>query len=141
MPPEPRLPPAVIVHDAAQARLALAAGGKVTLLSAPGAGAFAGVLWWQGLISASGASPPHILDCGDAAGHALAALRAGQRLIVLGCPSAIFDEVAARAAGLGARLLPAAPPALDLARPGATRQLARWVTQPVAPRQGQPSPW
>lgn len=43
-------PPAVIVHGLADARAAVAIGLPVTLLSAPGAGLYAGCLWWRGIV-------------------------------------------------------------------------------------------
>lgn len=130
-----KLPPAVIVHglDMAQAVLAAAGGRPFTLLSGEGAGAYAGVLWWQALIAAARVSAPDadfhdVLDCGGAAGRALEALRAGQKLLVLRAAPAVWDDVAGRASGLGATLLADAPPALDLASRQAARALPAWLT-------------
>jgi hypothetical protein len=126
------LRPAVIVHGLDNACTALAPGLPVTLLSGPGAALYAGAGWWQALIEAARARFPQteaedFLDCGDAPGRALEALRIGLKGIVLEplCPS--FPALARIAADLGARLLPAAPPALDLARPGAARGLSPWL--------------
>jgi hypothetical protein len=73
-----------------------------------------------------------VLDCADSPGHALAALRAGMRLLVLdpACPA--FAAVAGAAAELGAEVWPTRPPALDLGRldlrkPGARDKLAAWL--------------
>jgi hypothetical protein len=132
------LPPAVIVHGLAQARAALAPGLPVTLLSAPGAALYAGVGWWRALVAAScegGASPPDILDCADAPGRALEALRHGQRILVLRAPT-VFDDVAARAATQGAFVLPEAPDALDLAARGAARRLGAWLSGDPGSRLG-----
>jgi hypothetical protein len=125
-------PPSVIVHGLADARTALAPGLKVTLLSAPGAALYAGCGWWQALIEAARASYPEteagdLLDCGDAPGRALEALRIGIRGLVLHplCPA--FPAVARVAAEAGARLLEAPPPALDLGRAGAVRELEAWL--------------
>ncbi len=112
-------PPCVIVHEAAEACLALVAGRPVTLLSAPWAGVYGGARWWAGLVAAAARrsgcpEPPHILDCGDAPGRALEALRAGQRRLVLRAPAPVWREIAGRAASLGALLLEAPPDALDL---------------------------
>jgi hypothetical protein len=125
-------PPAIIVHGLNQARRALAPRRPVLLLSAPGAGMYAGVGWWQALmLLARDAAPEapfeHMLDCGDAAGRALEALRIGQTFLVLDCAGPVWADVAARACGLGATLLRTAPPALDLARPGADRDIAAWL--------------
>lgn len=126
------LPPAVTVHGLADARAALRPGYPVTLLSARGAALHAGCLWWRELIAAARAAHPatpvqDVLDCAAAPGAAMAALRAGQRLLVLDADCPAFAAVRGAAATLGARVLPAAPPALDLARPGARRHLARWL--------------
>jgi hypothetical protein len=125
-----QLPPAVMVHGLAQARAALAPGLPVTLLSAPGAALYAGAGWWRALVAAAcdGAEPPpDILDCADAPGRALEALRHGQQILVLRAPS-VFADIAARAAALGARLLPEAPESLDLAARGAERHLRAWLS-------------
>jgi hypothetical protein len=124
--------PAVIVHGLAMARQALAPGLPVTLLSAEGAAAFAGVGWWQALVGLARASYPatpmqDILDCGDAPGRALEALRARQALLVLRAEPRIRDDIAGRAAAQGGVLLRDAPPALDLAQPRATLRLAAWL--------------
>lgn len=126
------LHPAVVVHGLDQARAALRPGRAVTLISAPGAAGFAGCLWWRGVVDQARAAFPatvadDVLDCADAPGRAMAALRVGQLLLVLEpcCPA--FAAAAAAAASLGARVLAARPPALDLARPGAARALEAWL--------------
>ena len=125
-------PRAVIVHGLAQARAALAPGRPVTLLSAPVAALYAGAPWWRELLAACGHTGPALLDCGPAPGRAWEALRLGLPGVVLApCPA--WDEVAEYAAGLGAKLLPAAPPALDLAKPGAARHLAAWLAGEFSP--------
>ena len=127
-----KLPPAVMVHGLEHARAALAPGLPVTLLSAPAAGAYAGVGWWRALVALAaqgGTAPPDILDCGEATGRALEALRAGQRLLIVRAEPALFGNIADRAAQLGAAVLPEAPPALDLARLGALRHLNAWVRE------------
>ena len=76
----------IIVHSLDQARAALAAAAslerKVVLASAPDAGAYAGAAWFKSLVEQAksaypGADAEAALDCGDAAGAALAALRMG----------------------------------------------------------------
>jgi hypothetical protein len=123
---------AVVVHGLAEARSALRPGFPVLLLSGPGAAGYAGCLWWRELIAAARACHPSTpvldaLDCAAAPGHAMAALRVGQRLLVLdpACPA--FAAVADTAATLGAHLLPNRPPALDLAVRGAHRRLVGWL--------------
>src|SRR3954449_5297366 len=120
------LPPAIVIHGLEHARLALAPGRPVTLLSAPAAGLFAGCSWWRAVIDASGFAGPDVLDCADAPGRALEALSVRCRWIVLyPCPA--WDSVAGRAAAQGAALLRERPPALDLGRRGASRQIAAWL--------------
>lgn len=126
------LPPAVVVHGLADARLALAMGRPVTLLSAPGAAGYAGCGWWRAMTTAArteapGVEAPDILDCLDQTGRAIEALRHGLRRIILLPGAPAREDVAARAAALGAALLDARPPALDLAQPGAARRLAAWL--------------
>ena len=130
-PPErqARLPPAVTVHGLPDARAALAPGFPVLLLSGPGAAAYAGAGWWRAVVAhALAAHPeadaPDALDCADLPGRALEALAIGCRIIILEpCPA--WPSVADRADG--ALILQARPPSLDLAEPGAHRQLERWL--------------
>jgi hypothetical protein len=124
--------PAVVVHGLAEARAALRPGCPVLLLSAPGAAGYAGCLWWRELVAAARACHPatpalDALDCAAAPGYAMAALRVGQRLLVLDPTCPAFSAVANAAATVGAHLLPARPPALDLAARGAQRRLAGWL--------------
>ena len=123
---------AVVVHGLAEARAALRPGFPVVLLSAPGAAGYAGCLWWRELVAAARACHPatpalDVLDCAAAPGYAMAALRVGQRLLVLdpACPA--FAAVADAAGTVGAHLLPSRPPALDLAARGAHRRLVGWL--------------
>ena len=127
-----RVPPAVMVHSLAHARAALATGLPATLLSAPGAALFAGVGWWRALIEAATehTAPPDILDCADAPGRALEALRHGQRLLVLQAP-AHFADIAVRAVRQGTVVLSSAPASLDLAQRGAERRLRDWLSGPT----------
>jgi hypothetical protein len=127
-------PPAVVVHGLRDARAALAPGLPVTLLSARGAAVYAGCGWWRALMQAAGAEFD-ILDCADAPGYAMAALRIGQRAIVLD-PGPAFAAVSAAAATLGAAVLADRPPALDLAEPGAQRRLLAWLQGDNATRLG-----
>ncbi len=124
----------MVVHGLAQAGAVLAVSLPATLLSAPAAASWAGVGWWRAMVQAACAAHPdtpclNVLDCGAAPGRAMEALRAGQALLVLdpACPA--FTRVASVAAGLGARVLTARPPALDLACPGAARALPAWLHQ------------
>jgi hypothetical protein len=126
-------PPSVVVHGLDQALQALCAGRPITLLSGLGAGVYGGVGWWRALVTAARAAYPDvecadILDCADAPGAAMAALRGGQPALILRPSSPAFAAVASVAARAGARLLQARPPALDLADPAASRRLACWLS-------------
>lgn len=134
----------VVVHDAAQATAALAAAAEslpqdasLLLLSAPGAALYLSPRLFLAITGPALANMLPVLDCGTAAGHALAALRAGcPGLVLAPCPS--FAAVAAAAAEAGTWLSPAPPPALDMAtlRPGLARDDARlhaWLAAPAAP--------
>jgi hypothetical protein len=124
--------PAIVVHGLAHAGAALRPGFPVVLLSAPAAAGYAGCLWWRELVAAARGLYPatpalDVLDCGAAPGHAMAALRVGQRLLLLdpACPA--FAAVADAAATLGAYVLAERPPALDLSARGSRRALAGWL--------------
>jgi delta 1-pyrroline-5-carboxylate dehydrogenase len=78
-------PPVIVVHSLGQAvaalRAAAAAGCAIVVASAPNAGVYAGGGWFRELAAAArgavpGAAFSALLDCGDAAGAALAAIRA-----------------------------------------------------------------
>jgi hypothetical protein len=126
--------PAVIVHGLSDARAALAPGLPVTLLSATGAALFAGCLWWREITASARAEYPatpatDILDCADASGLAMSALRSGVNRLVLWPDAPGWAAVAAIAAGQGGFVLRAAPPALDLAQRNARRHLDAWLAK------------
>jgi hypothetical protein len=124
--------PAVIVHGVEDAKAALAPGLPVTLLSAPGAAMFAGCLWWREIVVLARASHQHteaidILDCADASGMAMGALRSGVCRLVLWPDAPGWDAVAAIAERQGGFVLSQAPAALDLGHRNATRRLHGWL--------------
>jgi hypothetical protein len=132
-------PRAVTVHGAEEvgAVLALTQDRPVALLSAPGAAGYLGLAGFRAILDAHGAFRLGILDAADAPGHALAALKAGFATVVLTPGAPAFSGIARIAAGMGARLLEARPPSLDLARvdlrrPQGRRHLARWLGLPGA---------
>lgn len=139
------------VHSLAGAEAALAAAGPqgVLLLSAPGAAGFAGPAWFVELVAEAMRRHPDVpcraaLDCGDAAGTALAALRAGARLLVLDGECLAFPAVAAAAAELGADILPARPVSLDVGRLDLARRddrarLSAWLAM-EAPQESPTPP-
>ena len=106
--------PAVVVHGLNDAVTALARGHPVTLLSAPGAAMYAGCGWWRALIEAARAAHPDvpcidILDCADATGYALAALRIGVTRLILWSTAPSRDAAVAIAEQLGGFVLADAP--------------------------------
>jgi len=119
--------PAVVIHNLAQARRVIATGLPVTLLSSPGAACTMGPLWWQQILIQSGFPGPALLDCADAPGRALDALKLGLAGIILTGPAAALPAVAAIAAAQGAVMLTAAPPALDLGRRHPPDALKNWL--------------
>ncbi len=126
--------PAVIVHGLTDARAALTPGLPVTLLSAPGAVMFAGCLWWRQLVAAARSEYPcteagDILDCADASGLAMSALRSGVHHLVLWPEAPVWAAVAAVAVGQGGFVLSRAPVALDLGHHNAIRRLDTWLRQ------------
>jgi hypothetical protein len=133
-------PPAVTIHAPAEAALALSLAGNrgVLLLSAPGAAGYLGPDWFLGIVAAAAAAVPGVphkpvLDCADAPGQALGALRAGLRDLVLDSACPAFAQVAAAAAELGGRVRTVRPAsldlgALDLSRAGARARLAKWLS-------------
>ncbi len=126
------VPPAVVVHGLADVRVALAHGLPVTLLSAEAAALYAGCGWWRALVAAARAEFPQVpiedlLDCADASGQALAALRVGLRQLILWPDAPGRSRVAAIVAGLGGVLLAERPAALDLGDPANRRRLHDWV--------------
>lgn len=138
---------ALVTRGAAEAAAALRLAGSipVLLLSAPAAAGSLGPQGWRALVAAAQAAAPQAavddaLCCGDAPGQALAALRAGCRLIALDPDCPAFAAVQAAAAECGAVVLPARPPAfdlhgLDLRKPGGRALLAQWLAgEPPCPR-------
>ena len=126
------LPPAVTIHGPHDAASALRAGRRLVFASAPGAGCYGGARWWRLVVDGAAQAHPglvaaDILDCGAEAGRAVEALREGCRTVVLDPACRAWDDVAERAAALGARLLATTPPALDMAVPGASRRLGAWL--------------
>ena len=114
--------PAVVIHGLAHARTVLGIGRAVTLLSAPGAALFAGCGWWRAVIERARGEYPgvpidDILDCADAPGLALGALRIGQRRLVLSPTSPGWQSVAAIAASLGGEVLSLASTSARYGRP------------------------
>ncbi len=110
----------VVIHGIDHARRALAAAAAahraVRLRSAPCGGA----AWFQELVRQAaedypGAALEASLDCGDAPGLALGALRQGIALVRFTGPRRTRDKIAAIAKRSGAAIDTGRGPALDLA--------------------------
>ena len=121
MPERPHL--ACIVADLRLARIAVreaaAAGATVELWSPPDGAASLGAGYWAALDRAvAGIAQPGraatVLDCGDAPGFVLAALREGLRTVHVTVRDDVRGKLAAIADACGAALHPGPPPALDL---------------------------
>jgi hypothetical protein len=130
--------PAVIIHSLADARDVLAFGRPVTLLSAPGAGVYAGAGWWKALTDQARADFPDavfvdVLDCADSAGAAIAALRVGVNTLILWNSVAGWHAVAEIAARANGAVLPTPPVALDMADHHAARRVDAWLHMRSAP--------
>jgi hypothetical protein len=116
--------PAIIVHglDDALAACAAAAerGRAVRLFSAVNAAAYGGPGWFTAVIDAARARYPQavvepVLDCGDAPGHALAALRHGVAAIAFDGSARAAQKIAAIAAARGVAVIARPQKALDAA--------------------------
>ena len=117
-------PPVIVIHSLAHAVAALNAAAEarrpIALASAPDAGVYAGPAWFREIMEAARQAVPEarftaILDCGDDAGAAMAAIRAGVEAIVFIGRTDVAVRLADIAAQAGARLLTARPAAiLDL---------------------------
>lgn len=114
-PPTALAPLSVRVRCLADGRAALAVGrdlGRpVLLVSDPAAAGFAGVGWWAALVrllaDEAGDQPfTALLDCGDAPGHVLAALRAGVTDIAFHGGEEVAAKLSDIAGQMGARLHP-----------------------------------
>ena len=114
----------IVVHSLAEARAALAAAAShaapVTLQSMPGAGASAGAAWFERIVATVRAEYPEtevtaILDCDDAAGAVMAALRwlkepgRGPVALAFSGDDTTATRLEEMATAIGVRLIRAAP--------------------------------
>ncbi|WP_207459386.1 hypothetical protein [Azospirillum sp. SYSU D00513] len=116
-------PRPIRIHGLADALAALSTASELhrplTLVSAPGAAAHAGALWFREVVAKARAAFPDVvvtavLDCADRAGDVQGALASGvTHILFTGHPDAA-RALAEVAAARGAVLLQALPGALDL---------------------------
>lgn len=108
-------------HALAAARAAADANRPILLLSAPDAGVFAGPGWWSALVEAVHEAVPQalftaVLDCGDDAGAAMAAIRSGVEALVFTGRADAAERLAEIAGATGVQALQQRPaPEIDLA--------------------------
>src|SRR5215831_900286 len=114
---------AVVVHDLEQARIALTAARAIakpiTLLSAPAAASAVGPAWFATLVRTVRGEFPEveveaILDCGRAAGRAMAALQAGFNGVVFTGSQGVLLKLADIGEDQRCTLYDHRPDALDL---------------------------
>ena len=93
----------VIFHHLADARAALECAATVTLQTAPGAAAYAGVGYLMAVVEQAGADKAEaIIDCGEDADIVLAALRTGWKRLLFSGRADVFVKLAQIAAQQGA---------------------------------------
>jgi hypothetical protein len=127
----------IIIHSLDHARAALAAAAAldvpVIIASAPGAAAYLGPQWLSEVAALAAAEHPDarvsvLLDCGDAPGHVLAALRQGIKRIRFTGRAAVAGKLAALAKRQGAELIRGRRKALDLLdSPDPAAACHRWL--------------
>ena len=118
---DPDAAPVIIIHSLAHAVAALGAaaeaGRTVVLASPPDAGIYAGPGWFREVLRAAREAVPAaqssaLLDCGQDAGAAMAAVRTGVEAIVFTGRADVAARLGDIATQAGARLLTARPAAL-----------------------------
>lgn len=129
---------AIVIHSLAHARAAVAVavelGVPVTLLSAAGAAAYTGPLWFAEVVAHAAAGQPGarisaILDCGDAPGLVLAALRAGLTRVRFTGRRGVAAKLAVIARRQGAEVVGGRLTSLDLLDlPDPAAACRRWLT-------------
>ena len=124
---ERRREPVFVVHSLDHAIAALTAaaeaGQSIAIISAPSAGVYGGPGWFKAVADAARVAVPvarfsAILDCGDDAGAAQGAIRAGIDVVIFTGRAEIAERLAAIAAAGRSRLL--------TERPAAALDLAQW---------------
>jgi hypothetical protein len=133
---------AIIIHSLDDARAALRAARElrlpVAVISGPGGGSYAGPGWFNAVIETAQSECPEvpvtaILDCDDASGHVLGALRAGVKAVRFTGRADVAAKLADIAASQGAVLLTGDIETLDLrAHRDPVAACKGWLTDHVA---------
>ncbi len=128
---------AIIFHSLAHALAALGAawetGVDMCLVTAPGAARYAGPDHLKKIVDLAlaefeGESPDVLIDCGDDAGPAMSALRAGWKALAFSGEPALKRKIADMASQCGARLMDRPADALDLLdEPDPDAACRRWL--------------
>jgi fructose/tagatose bisphosphate aldolase len=109
--------PTILFYNLDHARAAVAAATDlnipITLQSAPGAAAYAGVGFLKAVVDEAGVSDA-VIDCGTDAGTAMAALRAGWTRLVFSGDEAMTAKLTDMASQVGATVGASGAGALDL---------------------------
>jgi len=131
--------PAFVIHSLEHAKAALAAAAEaglpVTLVSAEGAAAYVGAMWFREMVALAARDHPDlpvtaVLDCGDRPGDVLAALRHDLKTLSFSGRPAATKMLAAIAADYGAELVARPRDALDLLdQPDPTAACRAWIGQ------------
>ncbi len=128
---------AILVHSLEDAQSAMAAaaaaGVPLSLATAPGAAAYLGPAWFREMTAIVAREYPRVrltavLDCGDKAGHAMAALSAGVRSVRFTGRKAVTAKLAEIATAQGGELVTGRLLALDLLNePDPAAACRRWL--------------
>ena len=142
-------PKAIIIHSLDQGRLAAGHAAAlevpVLLASAPAGAAYLGPLWLEEVLQRLQSEFPRatlsaLLDCGDAPGPVLAALRAGVKVVRFTGKRALTRKLQSIAEQQGARIVTGRLRALDLALESDPDQACRaWLTVKASPRKAAAS--
>ncbi|WP_395370063.1 hypothetical protein [Komagataeibacter diospyri] len=90
-----------------------------------------GVPWWVALVT--DCPLPALLDCGQAAGHAAAALRAGLGGVIAHVPAAQHRALVSLAQVTGGHIMAQRPASLDLPLRGAGHVLEQYLRAHAMP--------
>ncbi len=126
-------------HARAAAEAATGLGVPLTLVTAPGAAAYAGAEWFQAVVVELGRQYPDLvieawLDCRDRAGDAMGAMRAGVHRIIFTGDAELAGKLRGMAGATGMTVADRRPFAFDpRTSSDMVRDCRRWLS-------GEPDP-